>query len=283
MAPPNFNIKVSLIHEESENSIENQIKMIKDEKLPYYEKRIIVLVSSKTTENKNEISLFKESFVQNYINNISYSYESNINSNSTCDNSKSLGISQYRENILPEKKLNSVRANFCLKNKLYDIILNPNLSFPEKYKIDENHFVFVYQKEFITYGFTQSGLVTNENVKINTILMNIDDSKYYYLLGLFFCDKEIEIKIGNEIHKNKCKPNEFICKKCLEINKKYYNIKNKYLINIHGRVAKMNKGNFHCFGHYLIGNQIEQCISKFSCKACKLLDLYSKYYFSKKD
>ena len=69
-----------------------------------------------------------------------------------------------------------------------------------------------------------------------------------------------------------------MCKKCMEINKKHYNIKNKYLININGRVAKINKGSFHCFGHYLIGNQIEQCISTFSCKACKLLDFCSKYF-----
>ena len=31
--------------------------------------------------------------------------------------------------------------------------------------------------------------------------MNIEDCKYYYKLGLYFCEKEIDIKIGNEIHK----------------------------------------------------------------------------------
>ena len=61
-------------------------------------------------------------------------------------------------------------------------------------------------------------------------------------------------------------------------NKKLYNIKNKYLININGRVGKINKGSFHYFGHYLMGNQIKQYISKFSCKSSKLLDLYSKYF-----
>ena len=67
----------------------------------------------------------------------------------------------------------------------------------------------------------------------------------------------------------------------MEINKKKYNLKDKYLININGRVAKINKGSYHCFGHFLCGyneNQIEDCISKFSCKACKLLDEYSNYY-----
>ena len=62
------------------------------------------------------------------------------------------------------------------------------------------------------------------------------------------------------------------------INKKRYNIKNNYLINIKGRVAKINKGSYHCFGHFLCGIQIEDCVSKFSCEACKMLDLYSSYY-----
>ena len=64
----------------------------------------------------------------------------------------------------------------------------------------------------------------------------------------------------------------------MEKNKKMYNIQSKYLININGRVAKMNKGKYHCFGHFSVGNQIEDCISKFSCKACKNLDTLSNYY-----
>ena len=146
-------------------------------------------------------------------NGISFSNESNTNS--TYDNSKSLGICQNTENILTKKRLNSLRANFYLKNKLYDITLNPYLDFPEKYKINEEYFIFAYQNEIITYGFTHSGFVAKENIKNNTILMNIDDSKYYFKLGLYFCGKEIEIKIGNEKKKQNCRPNEFMCKKCM--------------------------------------------------------------------
>lgn len=296
---PTYPIKISAINEETEKIIENKIKMIKDENLPYFQKRIMVLDELKTkkyyvekennnnflkkTKNKNEnenILLFETSLVKNVDNNLSILSVSD--SNSTYDNSKSLGISHSTENIYPEnqeKKLNSVRANFCLKNNLYDIVLNPNLYLPQKYKIDEIHYVLAYQKDIITYGFTQSAFLAKENVKINNIiLMNIDESKYYFKLGLYFCDKEIEVKIGNEIHKKKCTPNEFMCKKCMEVNKKHYNIKKNYLINIYGRVAKINKGDYHCFGHFLLGNQIEQCISKFSCNGCKVLDLYSKYF-----
>ena len=296
MAPPIYNINVFVILEERENFIENKIKLIKDENLSHYQKKIMVLTDSKTTkyylenennnyiekkeENNKNILIFKESFVQNQDNNLAISLEGDTNS--TCDNSKSFHCSQNTENIVlenQEKKLNSLRVNFALKNKLYDIVLNPNLDFPQKYNIDEKHYAFAYQNNIKTYGFTQSAFLAKENVKINnTILMNINDSKYYYNLGLYFCNKEIDIKIGNEISKKKCILNEFMCKKCMEINKKHYNIKKNYLINIYGRVAKINKGKFHCFGYFLLGTQIEQCISKFSCNACKLLDLYSKYF-----
>ena len=67
----------------------------------------------------------------------------------------------------------------------------------------------------------------------------------------------------------------------MEINKKKYGLKNNYLININGRVAKIIKGKFHCFGHFLIGNIIEDCITTFSCKACEIIDKYSDYYLSK--
>ena len=63
----------------------------------------------------------------------------------------------------------------------------------------------------------------------------------------------------------------------MELNKKRYEIKSNYVINICGRVSKINKGSYHCFGHFLCGNQIEDCINKFSCKACKLIDEYNIY------
>ena len=70
----------------------------------------------------------------------------------------------------------------------------------------------------------------------------------------------------------------------MEKNKKRYNLKNKYLININGRVAKKIKDEdkeFHCFGHFLIGKiQIENCLDKFCCEACKLLGKYENYYLS---
>ena len=64
----------------------------------------------------------------------------------------------------------------------------------------------------------------------------------------------------------------------MKINKEKYIIKNNYLIAINGRIAKKNKGSYHCFGHFLCGNQIEDCIKKYTCKSCKLLNYYSNIY-----
>ena len=50
----------------------------------------------------------------------------------------------------------------------------------------------------------------------------------------------MEDDIGNGI-KKKCFPNQFMCRKCMNINKKFYNLKNNYFINIIGRASKINK------------------------------------------
>ena len=102
-------------------------------------------------------------------------------------------------------------------------------------------------------------------------------------IRIIFCDKNIKLEFGNKVEIKKCAPNEFICKECMIINKKKYNLKQNYLININGRVANINKGSYHCFGKFLSGikrNQIEDCIKSFSCRACKILDYYSKYFLN---
>ena len=149
---------------------------------------------------------------------------------------------------------------------------------PLQYQINEKHSAFLYPNGLDTYAISISGFLVKDEQ--NLFLINNNEINYNIFvesLGLHFCGKNIEIKNGIGINKI-CKPNEFMCKECMNKNKKLYNIKNKYLININGRIAKINKGNFHCFGKFLSGNQIEDCINKFSCMACKLLDQYFLYY-----
>ena len=297
-----FQIPISNINEENERIIDNKIKNIENPELTYFQKKLIILREEKTKsyeiehknnskeENKNNsILLFNEPdnsiFLNDQVNSTSYIDELN----STSDNSKSymsndLSINSKSNSVITKvenKKFNPIRANYYLKYSLYDIIIDTTFDYPPIYIINEKYYALVYPNELISYGFIQSGFLKNNNIKNNSNnIDNNNNSKYNDKLGLYFCGKDVQIKLGDEIHIKKCKPNEFICKECMEINKKKYNINDKYLININGRVAKINKGSYHCFGHFLCvkDNQIEDCISKFSCKACKLLDKYSKFF-----
>ena len=299
---PMFQININGVVEENERIIDNKIKNIENPDLTYFQKRLIILIEEKTKsyeiehnnnskeENKNNtILLFNEPdnsiSLNDQVNSTSYIDELN----STSDNSKSymsndLSINSKSVSVIAKvenKKFNPIRANYYLKYNLYDKIINTTFDYPPIYIINEKYHALVYPNELISYGFIQSGFLKNNNIKNNSNnIDNNNNSKYNDKLGLYFCGKDVQIKLGDEIHIKKCKPNEFICKECMEINKKKYNINDKYLININGRVAKINKGSYHCFGHFLCvkDNQIEDCISKFSCKACKLLDKYSKFF-----
>ena len=197
-------------------------------------------------------------------------------SNISCsldDNSlPNLNSSNDLKTIIKEKKFNKARANYYLKHNLYDILLtnynSTDYITPEKYYITDNYCAFVYLNECKTYSIIQSGFLSKKEYNTN---INIESP-----LGLCFCGKTV--KIDSDLNVKKCAPNEFMCKNCMERNKQRYNIKEKYLININGRVAKINKRKYHCFGHFLNGKKLEDCITKFSCEACKLLDLCSNYY-----
>ena len=221
------------------------------------------------------------------ISNSNYSYYSEEEMNSTIDNTKSLINSQNSLIINnSEAKFNPIRASFCEKFKLYDICLNElnnnDINCPVKYKINDQSFAFLYPNEpIITYSITISGFLKNDNIKILPVIPKNIKNQFNYFLGLLFCGKIINIKTDKGIVNKKCAPHEFMCKNCNDINKNIYNIKSHYLINISGRVAKINKGKYHCFGHFLCKNQIEDCIKNFCCKSCEMLNLYAKYYQEK--
>ena len=176
------------------------------------------------------------------------------------------------------------KKKYWIKYKLYDNIAeynNKKIKLPTLLQLDENKYCYLYLNKLITYYYTKS-VFLGSNKKINDDKYALDECQLNESLGLFFCGKNIEYNNENII----CSPNSIICKKCMEKNKRRYNLKNKYLININGRVAKKTKGEdkvFHCFGHFLIGKiQIENCLDKFCCEACKLLSKYEKYYFHEK-
>ena len=304
-----FIISIEKINEKWEKDLlYNKYNNIKNSELNIFEKRISAIKIDKTTENINfnkiqnitkiqslNYSNIFNSFSLNhsfYNSNWNNSYQNYSDTNSTFCNTKSLINDQNLNSNsiieqMKERKFNSLRTNFYIKNNLYDITLYQvynDFYMPTKYIINSKIYAFLYPNEIATYIIIISGFLKTEKIKVTPNIPEIKQSKFKHNLGLFFCEKKIEIKKENENKKEIkiCSPNHFMCKECQQINKQLYNIKSKYLINIYGRVSKLNKGSFHCFGHFLVGNQIEDCINKFCCKGCEMINLYYKYFNSKK-
>ena len=261
-----------------EKKVEENMKNIKNEKLSEKQKRLLVLDKLNTSSSSNDKEVEEEEKGAEEeketeekeekegekrteeIKNISISMDSNIKT----DCSSSISV------------LEEEREKYCLENKLYDIydtkIKDGNFKYLTSVSLEKDKKCFLYKNDLITYYFIK-------NFRFGDFFINDDiltDNQYNKSYGLFFCGNEIKLE-NNEI--KKCCPNEMICKQCMEKNKKRYKLKNRYLININGRATKKHKEKFHCFGNFVIGNQYENCIDKFSCKACQLLDKYEKYYF----
>lgn len=283
-----FEINIEKINKENENIINDKINLNGMNYLNTFQKREKIIKDEKTTTDIKNIEIGQEiygnSYNDSYLfnNNNSYSAEESTRMNSKVDISENNSLSQEIELKKADKQFNPTKQKFYIKNKLYDLLLyeekdkEKSKLIPEIYKIDEDSFGFLYPNDITTYFITKSGFIGDKKGFTTLSEKDIENSHYQENLGLHFCGKEVIL--DNEKTKKRCCPNEFICKSCMDINKKRYNIKNNYLINIKGRVAKVNKGSYHCFGHFLCGNQIEDCISKFTCEACRMLDLYSGYY-----
>ena len=296
MSPPmkNFSIDINQIKDtendfieykkkqninfDNKNDLVIRIQMLKENKTTISKKNVKI---NETTSNSfanfsNVVnSPLNESFYDSNSNegNNSFSFQ-NLSSSTIFSSKSHIDISSIVLEKIKEKNFNSARTNFYLKNKLYDILLSKDISdfhYPPKYIINEKFFAFVYPNEIMTYCISISGFIYTDKI-------NEDNDINNFMFGLFFCGKNVVIKNGNEAETKKCLPHEFTCQECMKKNKDKYNIKNKYLININGRVSKINKGKYHCFGHFLCGNVIEDCITKFQCKACQQLASYSNYY-----
>lgn len=295
-----FKININKIREQDKNEKEKKMEDIKSQELNIFEKKIIVLKEEKTTnilvkkntineeeENKNILLINDSKDQQSSLRNDSLN-----NTDSTIDNSNRrndekiidipLALACLNiEALINENNFNFARKDYYLKFKLYDISLAQTsyskTTLPCQYMINGDYSTFFYPNKVCTYSLAISGFLNinrkeDDNASIN---QEIKDNKYYQQFGIYFCEKDIILKDGQ--HK-KCAPNEFMCNECMKKNKNIYNIKKNYKINIIGRISKKNKGSYHCFGHFLVDKQIEDCITKFTCEGCKLINLYSEYY-----
>lgn len=250
-----------------EKKIEEKIMNIKDPKLSKLEKRLIVLNEMNTSfssndEEQEEVKPIIIEEVNPIIQMESFSddFQSTMNSSSMS---------------IDNPSMNS-KKDYWLKYKLYDAkVNNKNLDKLNIYQLSDDKYCYFYKNELITYYFVKS-VQFGENYSIDN--ESLKDPEYKESFGLFFCGKNINYNNEKDI---KCCPNQMICKECMKKNKKIYNLDKLYLININGRLAKKRKdGNFHCFGHFIKGNLIENCMKEFTCEACKLLKSYENYYFS---
>ena len=299
-----IDIPMNQIKEEEKKNFESILKK-KNLDINDFEQIIKILKLNKTTQckllnldsnstynqivNNGDLSIINNpyfSFILNYVNLYQNDSQNNLllsSLESTTANSEVIeNTSKIIVHDFVEKKFNNARISHCLKNKLYDITLTiefSNFNHPIKYKISDEKFAFVYPSDLIiTFCITVSGFIfKNKMLNNDKISSEYKGSKFNQILGLFFCGKNIKL---NENTIKKCAPNEFICKSCVEINKKIYNLKDHYLINIYGRISKQNKGVYHCFGNFLVNNQIEECITSYVCKGCSFLNSFSNYYNS---
>ena len=235
-----------------EKKIEEKIMNIKDPKLSKLEKRLIVLNQMNTSFSSNDEE-------QEEMESFSDDFQSTMNSSSMS---------------IDNPSMNS-KKDYWLKYKLYDVkVNNKNLDKLNIYQLSDDKYCYFYKNELITYYFVKS-VQFGENYSIDN--ESLKDPEYKESFGLFFCGKNINYNNEKDV---KCCPNQMICKECMKKNKKIYNLDKLYLININGRLAKKRKdGNFHCFGHFIKGNLIENCMKEFTCEACKLLKSYENYYF----
>ena len=286
-----FFLEIPKVKKEYDNRLISQFPNAKNSNEIPLEVRIFILQKNASTENLLDKEIvFNNSILSNsntlnisfIVNNSFFNASNNSDLQSTINDSKSpLNVQHSTMEKPKEYKFNSLRSNFYLKNLLYDIQLHEdfnNLKIPTKYIIEGEYFGFLYYNDLTTFCISISGFIKNSHKSQHLLSDETIDKECNDDYGLYFCKKNIEIESASEITSKKCSPNEFMCKNCMEKNKKMYNIKKKYLININGRVAKINKGSYHCFGHFLCGNQIEDCITKFTCEACKMLNLYSNYF-----
>lgn len=280
--------------DENSKKVSYHINVKKDEENKTEEKNVIndeglsnqneikegVFIIEKMTENsmKNKETIKDQICEINNTSNLedTNDYTNDTSKNNSYDNQSSISFNNSDSKY--NNIFNEPRKNFCIKYKIYDILLNENLKnkkIPIQGQINDEFWAFVYPNDLKTYCISESWLMVN---KENKPIIPCENKDINQENGLYFCGKNIEIKTEKGVMKKRCSTNEFICKECLEKNKEIYNIKSTYLININGRVSKIHKGNYHCFGHFIVNEKIKDCITNFSCEACKMLDSFSHYY-----
>jgi hypothetical protein len=203
-------IDIKKIRAFREKKINEMANSIKGTDLSLSQKRLKILDEMNTSSDSEDVSISDSDSDFDY-------------------NEASTYCSSYSSFSQPDEKV-----KYWIEFKLYDNIVDynnkKNIKLPKLIQLNEDKYYYLYLNKLKTYYYIKSAFL-GSNKSINK---DLDESKLNESLGLFFCGKNIEYNNENII----CSPNNMICKNCMEKNKIRYNLKDKYLININGRVAK---------------------------------------------
>ena len=268
--------------ESREKITQSKIRSINDNTLSESQKRLYVLNEMNTSNSSNDNEVKddtlskpqKELFVYND-NEITREQSISTNNNTTSVSLNEGSTNASTLSFIESQKVGDAKKNYWLKYDLIDVKLDNKIDNLDLCELDKEKYCYIYKNSLNTYYFIQN-VHFGKNYIINDETSK--DPDYKKSFGLFFCGKKVEYNNNTDV---KCCPNEMICKNCMEKNKKRYQIDNLNLVNINGRTArrKNKELGFHCYGHFIKGNQIEICLKGFKCEACKLLDKYENYYF----
>lgn len=256
----------------SENNIDEKLSVLNEMNIKkcYIDKEEIK--QSQEKKLKNKLSILNENSKNLDVHSCINITENSTFQDSSTEKSQPPGTDTKEPKV---KTFNEARIRYHLKYKLFDNLLTyaeQYSTLPERYEIDNTHYVFIYEDDLKTFPITSNERIYKNKEIIKTNILNEP-------FGLYFCRKKI--KFEGEIEIRECAPNNFICKECMEKNKKRFNLPDDCLININGRVSKDIKGKYYCFGTFKMGYKIINCLNSFTCKACEILNLYKNYYFEK--
>jgi len=285
-------IDIEKIKEKEEMEINKKIDEINSNE-SYYDKKLSVLneISTKKSYlNQEEINKYFEKnqkIKSDILNEEKKVSDDNSTSNQTSestylnfqDESNSANSTQAtsiceksKEKGLRIIEINDGRKNFYKKINCSDILLektNENSFLPSKGNIDDKHSIYIYDDNLESFPVIQSNLLNTSELGKN---INFGEP-------LDFCGKKVKLKGEMEIRE--CAPNNFMCKECMEKNKMKYNLPEKLLIGINGRVAGINSkdNKIHCIGTFKFDkNDLRTCATKFTCKSCQILNSLKNYY-----
>lgn len=252
-----FNHFLESNHKNSIIKIMNRFKQSERQQiLLYYEKEV-----NKPTLTRNELLFAK------------------IKKNKT----KNINLDLTSSVVFSEKS----NSDFNLKSQEYE-----EMSFREKSnKLNNIYYQFLFEDLRKSQSIENIPSYNNndDDEFIHKIISNISDTQTFVEeCDLFYCFKNnnLDCKCCED---HICKPGNCFCLKCMNLNKKFHQLKTHFLINKEGRGAKYSNNTYQCNFSFQIKQQVGnnifskkiKCNYRNPCKACRELTVLMNKYLPK--